>query len=160
MLGKWATDTVHVRYPRPEKKPWRPPALGYHIDGAHFDPHYYDSPEQSAIVLPVVSDVARGGGAAVVVPGSHRRVRDRLANSGGLSYAGLFALAHWIGLRAKVAGACLETAPCDAGDVLVMHPLLVHSASANATAAPRLAFNMGVRWSCDAPRESALFSRH
>ena len=154
----WATDTVHVRYPRPETTTaWRPPFLGWHVDGAHFARHRHDSPEQSAIVLPVLSDVERGGGATCVVPRSHVAVRDRLIRSGDLSYAGLFALAHWIGLCAKLSGAVVETAPTRAGDVLIMHPLLVHSASANCTATPRLAFNMGVRWTLPRPRPSALF---
>ena len=43
----------------------------------------------------------------------------------------------------------VQAAPCRAGDVLIMHPFLVHSASLNYSTEMRLAFNLGVRWRSD-----------
>ena len=72
--------------------------------------------------------------------------------SGGCSYMKLFRQAHWI-YNAVVALGCskgsmkvVQAAPCRAGDVLIMHPFLVHSASLNYSNDMRLAFNLGVRW--------------
>ena len=64
----------------------------------------------------------------------------------------LFRQAHWI-YNAIVALGCgkgsmevVQAAPCRAGDVLIMHPFLVHSASLNYSKDMRFAFNLGVRW--------------
>lgn len=64
----------------------------------------------------------------------------------------LFLRAHWI-YNGIVALGCgkrsmkvVQAAPCRAGDVLIMHPFLVHSASLNYSNDMRLAFNLGVRW--------------
>ena len=44
----------------------------------------------------------------------------------------------------------VEMAPCGAGDVLLMHPFLVHAAGIAEIGHPmRIAFNMGVRWTRD-----------
>lgn len=73
-------------------------------------------------------------------------------DNGGCSYMNLFRQAHWIynaivalGLG-KGSMKVVQAAPCCAGDVLIMHPFLVHSASLNYSNDMRLAFNLGVRW--------------
>lgn len=72
--------------------------------------------------------------------------------NGGCSYMSLFRQAHWV-YNAIVALGCrkgsmevVQAAPCRAGDVLIMHPFLVHSASLNYSKDMRFAFNLGVRW--------------
>jgi hypothetical protein len=148
---------------------WSPPRLGWHVDGAHFH-HHIQSREQSLVVLPVFRQLEAGGGGTVLLPGSHRTVARWLAgrehgkggaggggagagadgaNHGGAAYMQLFWRAH------RVANACgsrarmREAAPCEAGDVLLMSPFLVHSASANRRLEWRVAFNLGCSWEQD-----------
>ena len=82
-------------------------------------------------------------------------------STGGGSYMNLFLRAHWV-YNAVVALGCgkrsmkvVQAAPCRAGDVLIMHPFLVHSASLNYSTDMRLAFNLGVRWRRGATNEQS-----
>eukprot|EP01050_Picozoa_sp_SAG11_P000786 SAG11_NODE_27_length_23309_cov_10.579362_25_plen_135_part_00 len=65
----------------------------------------------------------------------------------------LFGLAHLLYNLAARFGllpySAEETAPARAGDVLLMHPFLVHSASPNYSREMRIAFNLGTRWRRD-----------
>ena len=109
------------------------------------------------------SAIEAGGGSTAVVSGSHRAVARLLAAHprGGLHYMRLFVEAHLVAWRAALlsgrAGRPRPAGPRQAiedtaaggvapGDVLLMHPLLVHSSSENYTGAVRLAFNVPVRW--------------
>ena len=40
-----------------------------------------------------------------------------------------------------------QAAPCKAGDILILHPFVIHSASRNISSSKlRITFNMGIRW--------------
>eukprot|EP00927_Polykrikos_kofoidii_P073747 TRINITY_DN69767_c0_g1_i1.p1 TRINITY_DN69767_c0_g1~~TRINITY_DN69767_c0_g1_i1.p1 ORF type:complete len:479 (+),score=43.71 TRINITY_DN69767_c0_g1_i1:27-1439(+) len=157
---------VHVRYPLPRRHPlwlpagvaerlWRPPVFGWHCDGT-YHPHGLGSTNQSAVVLPVFNDVVTGGGGTAVIAGSHRVIGKLLHSPGvmGCSYMAVFLKSHWLYNAVCALGfgrrrlAVVETAPCRSGDVLVMHPFLIHSASPNYANDIRLAFNLGTRWCC------------
>jgi hypothetical protein len=133
---------IHVRFPvqhTPEK--W------WHIDGGHFNPHFLDSPEQSLVVIPMIRSIANGGGNTHVLAKSHIYMTHLLHASGES------------GVPREITQDCRNLAkvwpkeqviaiePCAVGDVLLMHPFLVHAAGFTQPNHPlRIAFNMGVQW--------------
>ena len=50
----------------------------WHVDGGHFTPHHLNSREQSVIVLPMIRDVAKGGGNNMVLKRSHIYMAQKL----------------------------------------------------------------------------------
>jgi hypothetical protein len=119
----------------------------FHVDGGHFTPHFLDSPEQSIIVLPMIRPVSIGGGNTLILKKSHIYMTQQLAK------AGLSGIPRHVTQDANdVANLwpqhlVIEMAPCDAGDVLLMHPFLIHGAGQAITGHPlRIAFNLGVKW--------------
>ena len=155
---------------------------GWHLDwGPGFDTEgdgrrtLDGHPFQGVIVLLLLSDWAPGGGGTVVVPGSHRWVRERIAQAGegGVPHA---ELNEWSKARVRAEAECgrlllpVRGAVCDgdgfgdadafsgggggggggafvrqiagrAGDVVLVHPWLIHSGSTNCGRAPRLMAN-------------------
>lgn len=134
---------IHVRLPISDASQFE---HRWHVDGGHFSPHLLTSPEQSVVVLPMLHDIALGGGNTVVLPGSHHYMAQLLHRQG------------CDGLPKKVTQDCRklgrawpkrkEIAPCQAGDVLIMHPMLVHAGGfhTNGTATTRISFNLGTKW--------------
>jgi hypothetical protein len=134
---------IHVRFPIHDdslEKRW-------HVDGGHFDPHYLHSPEQSVVVLPMVRSVAKGGGNTSILAQSHRYMIHVLHDS------------RKEGISKKITQDCRELGkvwpeghivdvePCQAGDVLLLHPFVVHAAGFTQLGHPlRISFNMGTQW--------------
>jgi hypothetical protein len=120
-----------LNFPSPGPRQFQQPA-GYHIDGMHLTTLW---PEKfSLVVFAYLTDVTEYGGATTVLPGSHRQV-----------------FAHWV-----QAGHPGSTHPPDleyaapvpltgqAGDVLFLHYLTVHSGSANHAEQIRVGLNTAV----------------
>jgi ectoine hydroxylase-related dioxygenase (phytanoyl-CoA dioxygenase family) len=134
---------IHVRLPVSNASQFE---HRWHVDGGHFSPHFLTSPEQSVVVLPMLHDVGVGGGNTVVLPGSHHYMAQLLHQN------------RDAGLLKSVTQDCRklgeawpiqkEIAPCHGGDVLIMHPLLVHAAGfhTNGTTTERISFNLGTKW--------------
>jgi ectoine hydroxylase-related dioxygenase (phytanoyl-CoA dioxygenase family) len=136
---------IHVRFPLDEHQPKF--QRKWHVDGGHFTPHFLDSEEQSIVVLPMIRPVGVGGGNTLVLNKSHIYMAQKLAQAGE------------DGIAKQVTQDCnefariwpdeliSEVAPCEAGDVLLMHPFLIHAAGQASAGHPlRIAFNMGVKW--------------
>ena len=126
----------------------------WHVDGDFFV-HFLDSPEQALLVIPLFSDIAPGGGATYIAPDRLAPVAKYLAQhpegvrtvsrsfvpADAPSFLPGSTLAHedMPGYRHHPA----EIAKCtnfieltgEVGDVVLMHPLMPHSASPNV---PRL----------------------
>ena len=140
---------IHARFPVHDAPRWEPPRVGWHIDG---DTSRLDT-AQSVVVLPLVTPVASGGGGTAVAVGSHRRVARWLHDRGEAGVVRRADLAGFVNrvaqsaveraARARLLAACgvhgaVATLPrpevveiCGlAGDVLLLHPLTVHCASA------------------------------
>lgn len=124
----------------------------WHVDGGHFTPHFLTSPEQSVVVLPVLHSIPHGGGNTVVLRKSHVYT------------------AQWLhqqqqdGVDKSYTQDCRpiaqkwpihlidEVAPCQAGDVLLLHPFVIHAAgfltnNDDAQTPPfRISFNLGTQW--------------
>ncbi|MCP6760023.1 MAG: phytanoyl-CoA dioxygenase family protein [Fischerella sp. CENA71] len=128
---------VLVRFPM-WHGPWRPPTTGWHVDGMHFH-HHLTSPEQGLVGIEMLTDVEPGGGGTAVRIGSHKVVAQILNESepDGLSYAQLRCIAE---------SEAMDDCPIvevigEAGDVLWMHPYLVHARSPNIRDTVRIAAN-------------------
>ena len=110
---------IHIRFPIADGRSWEPPEEGWHIDGdASLESR------ASVVALPMLTTIRAGGGGTALLRGSHRRVAARL-REGKTVRPSVLARKE---LREGGAGAVIE-ATGSAGDVLLMHPLLVHATS-------------------------------
>jgi Phytanoyl-CoA dioxygenase (PhyH) len=120
-----------LNFPTPGPRQFQKPD-GFHIDGMHLTTLW---PEKHfLVVFAYLTDVAPYGGATTVLPGSHRQV-----------------FAHWVrtGHPGSTQPPDLEYAdpvplPGQAGDVIFMHYLTVHSGSANHADQIRVGLNTAV----------------
>jgi hypothetical protein len=120
----------------------------WHVDDGHFYHHKLDSPEQSVTLLPMLRPVNALGGNTLIIKNSHKKVARYLARQGhvGVTYRRLYAYANYIAENADPLD-IIEAATCTAGDILVMHPFVVHSSSKNTEGSPwRVSFNMTIMW--------------
>lgn len=127
-----------LNFPSPGPRVFQKPT-GYHIDGMHLTTLW--PIKFSLVVFAYLTDVAEYGGATTVLPGSHRQVFER-----------------WI--REDHPGSThppdLDYAeprplPGNAGDVIFMHYLTVHSGSANHSDQIRVGLNTAVMPDPDHP---------
>ena len=125
----------------------------WHVDGDFFI-HYLDSPEQGLLVIPCITDVLENGGATYICPDgigvvakhlhdNPEGVTPYMARRGDESKWHEF---QWFCEQIKNSEKCRlfqqMTGKC--GDVVLMHPLMVHSASRNALHIPRIITNPSV----------------
>ena len=145
---------VNLGTPEGEGKPLDPKALGgWHVDGDFFV-HYLDSPEQALLVTPLFTDIAPGGGGTVICPEAIAKVAKHLHDHPeGVSPRMVpRGQAHFVAdpQREKdlswfnnTACSCnnFVEATGQIGDVYLMHPLMLHSASSNSLRRPRIITN-------------------
>jgi hypothetical protein len=112
-----------------------PEVKGWHKDGDSFL-HFLDSPEQALLTIIVFSDIGPKGGGTYFSPDSVRPVAEFLrdhpegVDPGSFSKAGLIKeCREFVELIAK------------AGDVILMHPFMLHTSSANHSRQARLMIN-------------------
>ncbi|KAF5336837.1 hypothetical protein D9611_003209 [Ephemerocybe angulata] len=126
----------------------------WHVDGDFFV-HYLDSPEQALLVIPIFSDILpRGGGTMISPDGLDLMARYLAAHPEGVIPEDL----TFIPSTSTVEPRCddpgfwshlQEIKKCqrfveltgEVGDVVLMHPLMVHSASKNYLRIPRVITN-------------------
>ncbi|KAI0542283.1 hypothetical protein GGR58DRAFT_453388 [Xylaria digitata] len=135
-----------------EGKPKAPRDLpGWHVDGDFFV-HYLDSPEQALLVTPLFTDIEPQGGGTVICPPGIDLIAHWL-------YLNPYGVSPWMRPRDspdfKVEKSLdwyrdlLKMVPDDAfveatgkvGDVYLLHPLMMHSASDNALRRVRIITN-------------------
>ncbi|KAJ7282533.1 hypothetical protein C8J57DRAFT_1499522 [Mycena rebaudengoi] len=126
----------------------------WHVDGDFFV-HFLDSPEQALLVIPLFSDIAPGGGGTAICTDALGHVAKHLyKNPGGVT--------PWMDVRGTpeptgpdrlaffksivrnpelVSDASFHEMTGEVGDVYLLHPLMVHSASHNALRVPRVITN-------------------
>ncbi|RKU48089.1 hypothetical protein DL546_008562 [Coniochaeta pulveracea] len=131
---------VSLGSPEREGKPDPPQDLeGWHVDGDFFV-HYLDSREQGLLVIPLFTDIAPGGGATMICPeaistvAKHlyehpEGVSPRMTPRGEPDFTKEKDLA-WFNSLAKRSTHFVE-ATGQIGDVYLLHPLMLHSASSN-----------------------------
>lgn len=116
-----------------------PHALGdWHVDGDFFV-HFLDSREQALLVVPLFSDIAPGGGGTVIACDSIAHVAGHLHQHPEGVQPG-FGGDGWFVRTARQCGRFCELTG-EAGDVVLLHPLMLHSASRNFSRVPRVITN-------------------
>ena len=129
---------------------WEPPETqreGWHKDGDFFR-HFLDSPEQGLLTIVVWSDILPGSGGTFVACDSVKHVARHLyENPQGLLPSGSFG---------HLVSNCRDFAEItgNAGDVVLLHPFILHSASRNPSGRARFITNPPV-----ALREPMDFNR-
>lgn len=115
---------------------------GWHVDGDFFV-HYLDSPEQALLVVPLFTDVPpRGGGGTALYPAGAREVArclyehpegvcPRLHPRGSPGFRARGAPSLFNGIARGGADGDFAEACGQAGDVYLLHPLMLHSATDN-----------------------------
>ncbi|KAF2466804.1 uncharacterized protein BDR25DRAFT_236634 [Lindgomyces ingoldianus] len=135
---------VNLGTPSKRNKVVKPQELrGWHIDGDFFV-HYLDSPEQGLLVIPLWTDISPGGGGTMICPkaigvvakhlyehpeGVSPRMTPRAQNpTFKQEETGL----RWFNeIAMSMADSDFIEATGVIGDVYLMHPLMLHSASNN-----------------------------
>ncbi|MCG3147174.1 MAG: hypothetical protein PCFJNLEI_00611 [Verrucomicrobiae bacterium] len=122
-LGWWP-----ICFPGFEKAPWQPPTTGWHVDGIQFH-HHVHSPDQGLLPIFLFSDMGPGDGGTAFSVGSHKITAQILAEA---EPAGLdvHALCQRVLSRP---GALANVLPAigQAGDVVLLHPFMLHARSPN-----------------------------
>jgi hypothetical protein len=130
------TPEGHNKVVKPQELP------GWHVDGDFFV-HYLDSPEQALLVIPLWTDINPGGGGTFICPpaidvvakwlhenpeGVSPRMTPRAQNPEFVEEKGL----KWYNdLAASMPDEAFVEATGKVGDVYLLHPLMMHSASNN-----------------------------
>ncbi|KAG8967917.1 hypothetical protein FRC05_001882 [Tulasnella sp. 425] len=114
----------------------------WHCDGDFFL-HFLDSPEQALLVIPIFSQILPSGGGTYIAPRSIASVARHLANhpEGLLPGLGEGDQKFDFTARLKECEGDFVELTGDVGDVILMHPLMLHSASKNALRTPRIITN-------------------
>ena len=125
----------------------------WHVDGDFFT-HYLDSPEQALLVIPCITDVFENGGATYICPdGIGLVAKHLLDNPEGVNpYMARrgeerkYHAFQWFCEQIRNPEKCnlFQQVTGKCGDVVLMHPLMMHSASRNSLYVPRIITNPNV----------------
>ena len=135
-------------------KNWRPPYRvgidadvhgvgGWHVDVGYEIVETYDLSSGNCGIVPVflLTTTRSRGGATVLLPGSHRVVARLLHAAGGrLPRAHMTAFCEHLATEKTE----IVEATGDAGDLYLLHPLLIHSASHNSHDSVRVMCSTGI----------------
>jgi hypothetical protein len=125
-----------IRFPGFDSPPWRPPQTGWHIDGNQFH-HHINSPDQGFLGILIFSDIESGDGGTAISVGSHKITARILTEA---EPAGLEAGELSKRVVARPRGEVVEITGSP-GDVALLHPFMLHSASANTGGRVRIITN-------------------
>ncbi|MYD96090.1 MAG: phytanoyl-CoA dioxygenase family protein [Gammaproteobacteria bacterium] len=123
--------------------PWRPPDArqpAWHKDGWHFR-HFLNSPEQALVSVPIYCDILPKSGGTFIAVDSIAPVARLLARfPEGLHPDGL---QGWGYLVPGLIEQCtrFKELTGEAGDLVLLHPYMLHRASVNASTRPRFIAN-------------------
>jgi hypothetical protein len=128
------SDGFIANFRRGADEPWRPPspeAGGWHKDGGSIT-HFLDSPEQALLTIVLWTDMRHQGGATFVSPDSVRAVaRCLAAHPEGFTATGF----DFPALLKECSR--FEELTGNAGDVVILHPYILHASSQNILRVPR-----------------------
>ncbi|PHH51137.1 hypothetical protein CFIMG_005147RA [Ceratocystis fimbriata CBS 114723] len=143
--AKWWQDALIVNLGSADKEgqPEAPHDLwGWHVDGDFFV-HYLDSPEQGLLAIPLFTDVAPGAGGTVICPEAMPILAKHLyENPAGVSplmdprdspdFRNI-EIGKYTSRYSDMAHGCVNFVEAcgDVGDVFLLHPLILHTASNN-----------------------------
>ena len=129
----------------PDGPAWQPPdprQPGWHKDGWHFR-HFINSPEQGLLTVPIYTDILAQSGGTFIARDSIGPVARLLAQCpAGVHPDGTQAGYLIPGLIERCSDFAELTG--EAGDVVLVHPFMLHRVSVNPTTRPRFIANMAV----------------
>ncbi len=132
-----------------------PPNLdNWHVDGDFFI-HFLDSPEQALLVIPIFSDIKPRGGGTYIAPDGIDMIAQYLASHPEGVIAENLSLrpstttaanpreapGYWSHLEEVRKCQKFVEVTGEVGDVVLLHPLMLHSASKNNLREPRVITN-------------------
>ena len=131
------SDGFNLNANRGADEPWKGPSAaspGWHKDGWFFR-HFLDSPEQALLCLVIWRDIGPKSGGTFYAPDSVPLIcRELLAHPEGLK--------HTHGWGRLIEGARdFREVTASAGDVIILHPYMLHAASQNPSGRIRLMNN-------------------
>jgi len=117
-----------------------------HKELGDFFLHFLDSPEQALLVIPIFSKIEPRGGGTFIAPNSISAISQYLlAHPEGIEpWLGTGGARFDFQTRLKECGDNFVELIGDVGDVILMHPLMMHSASKNNKRVPRIITNPAV----------------
>lgn len=122
-LGWWM-----ITFPGFADPPWDSDGK-YHVDG-HWFQHYTISKEVGCILIVFFSDVNPECGGTAVAVGSHKCIARALTEAGTRGMRP-YEVAHCVDSCLSSTQYPLEELTGKAGDVVIMHPFLIHARSKN-----------------------------
>ena len=150
--AKYGMGWIHIRYPVGDTDTWQAPDenFGWHIDG-----NYNKAvSEKSVVLLPFITHVKHGGGGTAVLTGSHNHVAGFMYGKNPEKVERLlpkfiYDTVKWalMPFNNYINNMRVKEVTGNVGDILVMHPLLLHSSSICLEGnEPRITFNMATSW--------------
>ena len=145
-LAKQGLGWIHLRYPyynydNKEENPVKCPEDSFHLDGLNYKNEINSS--QSVVLLPFITTVNKNEGGTAVIPGSHKLINDYILRHNFKTNKNLDPIidkivSHNSDKIIDVIG--------DQGDILIMHPHLIHSPSfADISSKVRITFNLSTK---------------
>ena len=130
----------------PDGPAWSPPGprqTGWHKDGWHFR-HFLNSPEQGLLTVPIYSDIRPKSGGTFIATDSIRPVAELLVeHPAGLHPDGVQGAGYLIpGLIEQCTE--FEELTGEPGDMVLLHPYMLHRVSVNPSLRPRFIANMAL----------------
>ncbi len=138
-LAKEGLGWIHLRYPyiKYNKSKLKYPIDCFHLDGLKND---YINYLQSVIILPFITTVKKNQGGTAVIPGSHKLINDYLLRYNYKTNTDVNDTIEKIVNNNKHNVIDMVG---EQGDILIMHPHLVHSVSyADINSKVRITFNL------------------
>ncbi|KAL1995476.1 hypothetical protein VTN49DRAFT_1663 [Thermomyces lanuginosus] len=143
----------------------------WHVDGDFFI-HFLDSPEQGLLVIPLFSDIDEHGGGTMICPDAIPHIAKHLHDhpegvTPQMTPRGQQPQYEGLGFFCEIAKKCDNFIEMTGkvGDVILLHPLMLHSASKNSLRQvrvitnPRVALKEPFNFDRDDPNEYSLVER-
>ena len=130
---------IHMRFPYSRSKTWKPPKTGWHLDGLKNNMIDY---KKSVTVLPLITSITKNGGGTALFKGSHKLINYWIHNLQNRISLSDYIDKHVNSELDKYSGdessdksgdesrkTTLVEAQGEEGDILIMHPHLIHATS-------------------------------
>ena len=147
-LAKDGLGWIHLRYPfynynDKSNDSVKCPENYFHLDGTYVHPHNRSNPKQSVVLLPFITSVGKNEGGTAVIPGSHKLINDYILRHNYKTNKNLDPVIDNIVIKHN---RNIIDVTGEQGDILIMHPHLVHSASfADVNSKVRITFNLSTK---------------
>lgn len=145
-LAKQGLGWIHLRYPyynyeNKEENVVKCPEDSFHLDGLNYKNEI--NIKQSVVLLPFITTVNKNEGGTAVIPGSHKLINNYILRQNYKTNKNLDSVIDNIVIKNKKN--IIDVTGMQ-GDILIMHPHLVHSPSfADINSKVRITFNLSTQ---------------